>query len=143
MVGRRPVLLRGTAAPVQPGVAGPLSRRSWSGQLLQPRRGQVEVVQTGRRRRIGRLHLGIHLGPVDLDAARGLDAQPHGIAAHLKHHHPHLISDDDALSGTTSQYQHCGLPPWNRRTNQRNPTRNRVPQPTAARTGQSDPDRMT
>jgi hypothetical protein len=47
---------------------------------------------------------------VDLDVAGRLDAQPHGVAAHVEHDDAHVVADHNALSGTPGQHQHWRAP---------------------------------
>jgi hypothetical protein len=64
-----------------------------------------DVFIAGARRgggRVGRLHLGVDLRAVHLDAARSLDPEPDGVAAHVENDHSHVVPDHDAFPGTAS-----------------------------------------
>jgi hypothetical protein len=74
-----------------------------------------DVLKIGTRRggsSIGRLHLGVDLGPMHLNASRCLDPEAHGVTANIQDDDAHVISDHNALPGAACQHQHSGLPPW-------------------------------
>ena len=83
----------------------------------------ADVLEIGIRRgggRVGRLDLGVHLGPMHLDAARRLDAEADGVPTNVQDDDAHVISDHNALPGTACQHQHDGLPPWTPRPRRQN-----------------------
>jgi amidase len=70
----------------------------------------LEHFARGRRERggVGRLHLRVDLGAVHRHAARGVDAEADGLAAHVEHDDAHVVADDDALAGAAGEDQHGG-----------------------------------
>jgi hypothetical protein len=78
----------------------------------QPRGDIVQVLAGGGGRGIGRLHLGVHLRSMHLDAARRFDTEAHGVPPDIEDDDADVVTDHDAFPGAASQDQHCGLPPW-------------------------------
>ena len=64
---------------------------------LGGRRGRV---------RVGLLQLAVDLFAVDVHVARSGDAEPHGVAVDLEHRDDDVVTDDEALLGTSAEHQH-------------------------------------
>jgi len=78
----------------------------------QPFGDVVQVFTGGGRGGVGRLHLGVDLGAVHLDATWRFNTQTDGIAPDIEYDDANVITDHDAFPGAACQDQHCGLPPW-------------------------------